>query len=63
MRRIGLAVVLAVSFALALLVNEVQLSPRVGLLMPVFRADVEISRPIPTPDLALLPIDDRLERP
>jgi len=63
MRRIGLAVVFALSLLLALLVNEVQLSPRVGLLMPVSRADVEISRPILTPDLALLPMDDRLERP
>ena len=43
MRLIGLAVVLAVGLALVPLTHEAQSSPRVGMLMPVSRADAEIN--------------------
>src|SRR5262249_15938553 len=43
MRRIGLAVVIAVGLAFGTLAQEAQSSPRVGMLMPVSRADAEIN--------------------
>ena len=43
MRVIGLAVVLAFGLAFGPLANEAQSSPRVGMLMPVSRADAEIN--------------------
>src|SRR5215510_5062963 len=43
MRRIGLAVVIAVGLAFGTLAQEAQSSPRVGMLMPGSRADADIN--------------------